>query len=184
MDQVNERIRQLRRITKQTQRVFAGILGISRSHVANLEAGKVSPSEHLLLLICKQFGVNPQWLKHGKGFMTVPSEPLEPEQLEEIDSIVQEVKFESVAKYTEMFLSSHRIMSRHLVEALKDAKKLNPELCPFLVTDLLEEVLSIAEGEPFVSAKRMLRRWKPYTLPRAPQESEQEVFKQEHPGED
>lgn len=184
MSQLNERIKKLRKLTKQSQKVFAGSLGISQSHLANLEAGKVSPSGSLLMLICKQFAVNMKWLSDGEGPMTEPKEPLTPQQLGEVDTIVQEWRFDGVAKYTELFLINHRIMARHLLKALKDARKLDPELCPMILPDLLREIMEIKEGELFSIVQRMLQKWEPYTLPRATQESEQGPCKEEHPTQD
>ena len=66
---MNERIRELRKHLKLTQQEFADRLGIPRNNIAGYETGKRSPSEAAIALICKEFGVNPDWIRSGKGDM-------------------------------------------------------------------------------------------------------------------
>jgi len=76
---MNERIRELRKYLKLTQQEFADRLGIPRNNIAGYETGKRSPSEAAIALICKEFGVNPEWIKKGKGsvFMAGSSSAIE-----------------------------------------------------------------------------------------------------------
>jgi len=162
MSHIGERIRQLRKLMKWNQKTFASILGISQSHLSSLEAGISSPSETLLLLVCKEFDVNMSWLTDGQGPMTEPGKALSTQELKEIEELVQGIEFDAVAKYAEMFLMNHRMMARALVKALNKGKKLNPELCSFFLVGLLEEVLGLREEEPFISVQKMLQKWKPH----------------------
>lgn len=162
MSQIGERIKQLRKLMKSNQKTFASILGISQSHLSSLEAGISSPSETLLLLLCKEFDINMRWLTDGQGPMTEPVKALSAQELKEIEELVQGIEFDTVAKYAEMFLMNHRMVARPLVKALNKGKKLNPELCSFFLVGLLEEVLGLREEEPFISVQKMLQKWKPH----------------------
>ena len=50
-----------------TQQKFADRLGLKRQTIAAYEIGNIEPSESTLLLICKEFSVNKEWLLTGKG---------------------------------------------------------------------------------------------------------------------
>jgi len=57
---------------KLTQQKFADRLGLKRQTIAAYEIGNIEPSDSTLLLICKEFSVNEQWLRTGKGDMYSP----------------------------------------------------------------------------------------------------------------
>ena len=66
---MKERIKQLRNSLGLTQQKFADRLGLKRQTIAAYEVGNIEPSDSTLLLICKEFEVNKDWLLTGKGDM-------------------------------------------------------------------------------------------------------------------
>ena len=66
---INDRIKELRITSKLTQSQFAARTGISRSGLANIEAGTAAPSEVLVKLIVAEFRVDEVWLRTGAGEM-------------------------------------------------------------------------------------------------------------------
>lgn len=66
---INERIRVIRKAKKMTQEEFGRTIGASRDSVATYENGRVTPPEPVIKLICTEFGVDYDWLKHGEGEM-------------------------------------------------------------------------------------------------------------------
>lgn len=74
---MNERIKKLRRALDLTQQEFADRVGIKRNTVANYETGRNEPIDTVLALICREFGVNEEWLRSGSGEMFTPSAPSE-----------------------------------------------------------------------------------------------------------
>lgn len=66
---MNERIKFLRKKLNLTQQEFADRLRIKRNTVATYEAGKSNPSDGAVSLICREFNVNEEWLRHGTGEM-------------------------------------------------------------------------------------------------------------------
>lgn len=66
---MKERIKQLRNSLGLTQQKFADRLGLKRQTIAAYEIGNIEPSDSTLLLICKEFGINKNWLLTGKGDM-------------------------------------------------------------------------------------------------------------------
>lgn len=72
---MNDRIKELRRYLRLTQEEFAARLGIKRNTIATYETGKSNPSDAAVILICKEFNVNEEWLRDGVGemFKAAPS---------------------------------------------------------------------------------------------------------------
>lgn len=68
---LNERIKLVRIKKSLNQTDFAKRLSISRSAVCKIESGENSPSEQTINLICKEFNVNSEWLRTGKGEMFI-----------------------------------------------------------------------------------------------------------------
>ncbi len=66
---MKKRIKMLRNELGLTQQKFADRLGLKRQTIAAYEVGNIEPSDSTLLLICKEFNVNEQWLRSGTGEM-------------------------------------------------------------------------------------------------------------------
>lgn len=66
-DNLNERIKQLRKDLKLTQTEFGNRLGIKQTTVAGYETGGRVPIDAVISLICREFNVNEEWLRTGKG---------------------------------------------------------------------------------------------------------------------
>ena len=66
---MNERIKKIRRALDLTQEEFAARIGVKRNTVATYEMGRSVPSDSALSLICREFGVNMEWLRTGAGEM-------------------------------------------------------------------------------------------------------------------
>ena len=64
---MNQRLKALRKRLGLTQQEFSNRLGIKRNTVATYEAGKSNPSDAAVLLICREFNVNENWLRTGEG---------------------------------------------------------------------------------------------------------------------
>ena len=64
---MNKRIAEIRKDLKYSMEKFGSKIGISKSAVNQIEKGINNPSEQTIALICKEFGVNEEWLRHGKG---------------------------------------------------------------------------------------------------------------------
>ena len=69
---MKDRIKQIRKSNNLTQQEFASRLGVSRSGVASYESGEREPISAVIALICREFGINEDWLRYGKGPMNRP----------------------------------------------------------------------------------------------------------------
>lgn len=64
---INTRIKQIRKEHGLTQADFGERVGITYSAVSSLELGKSSPSGQTVKAICREFGINEEWLRTGEG---------------------------------------------------------------------------------------------------------------------
>lgn len=69
---ISERIKMIRNHFKLSQSEFGERIGLSRGAVVNLEMNRLkNPGDQTLRynLICREFGINEEWLRTGKGSM-------------------------------------------------------------------------------------------------------------------
>ena len=69
---MNERIKSVRKSSNLTQTEFGDRIGATRAMIASYEGGAVVPSDSILKLISKEFGISYAWLKTGEGPMEDP----------------------------------------------------------------------------------------------------------------
>lgn len=86
---MKDRIKALRKELKMTQRVFAEAVGVKQSTVATYEIGRNVPSDTVIALICRRFGVNSEWLVNGEGPMFLPNPS------SEFEAIIKEAELTS-----------------------------------------------------------------------------------------
>lgn len=68
---MKERIRQLRKQLKFNQTEFGEKVGVKGNTIGNYELGLRNPSEAVIFSICREFNVNEEWLRTGKGEMFI-----------------------------------------------------------------------------------------------------------------
>lgn len=68
---MNERLKKLRKALDLTQQQLAEHLGVKRNTVAQWELGINAITEQVITSICREFDVNKEWLRTGKGEMFV-----------------------------------------------------------------------------------------------------------------
>lgn len=73
---MQNRIKSLRKKLNLTQEEFGKRLGMKKNSISQIENGINSLTEQLLVSICREFGVNENWLRTGDGemFADVPVE--------------------------------------------------------------------------------------------------------------
>lgn len=68
-DTTKDRIKALRKALNLTQAEFAERTGIKQNTVATYEMGRNPPTDTVITLIVREFGVNETWLRTGVGEM-------------------------------------------------------------------------------------------------------------------
>jgi len=66
---IGDRIKAVRDSLGITQAAFADKIGSARNTIANYEIGRREPMESTIKSICREFNVNYDWIKTGKGEM-------------------------------------------------------------------------------------------------------------------
>lgn len=68
MESIGNRIRYLRKeILGKTQKQFGSQIGLKPNSVSDIESGKNTPTEQTIKAICREFNVNSDWIRAGKG---------------------------------------------------------------------------------------------------------------------
>ena len=66
---MNERLKQLRKALKLNQVDFGDKLSLTGSAISRYESGVNAMADNIVLLICREFDVNEEWLRYGTGSM-------------------------------------------------------------------------------------------------------------------
>ncbi|MBR1660550.1 MAG: helix-turn-helix transcriptional regulator, partial [Oscillospiraceae bacterium] len=66
---MNSRIKQIRQDPKinLSQEAFGARIGLTAAGISKIESGQRNASEQVILSICREYGVNEEWLRNGKG---------------------------------------------------------------------------------------------------------------------
>lgn len=72
MSTINERISQVVAYSGLTKAAFAEKIRVSSPYVSELCSGRKLPSERTINDICREFSVDPLWLRTGEGEMIRP----------------------------------------------------------------------------------------------------------------
>jgi transcriptional regulator with XRE-family HTH domain len=71
--QLGARIRDARKAAELTQTELAAEVGLERSSIANMEAGRQQPSADRVMAIGMALGADPRWLLTGWGRIGLPN---------------------------------------------------------------------------------------------------------------
>ncbi|MDE7243264.1 MAG: helix-turn-helix domain-containing protein [Oscillospiraceae bacterium] len=66
---MEQQIKALRAMEGLTQAEFGSRIGVRGSTIANYETGVRTPSEAVILSVCREFDVSEHWLRTGEGEM-------------------------------------------------------------------------------------------------------------------
>lgn len=70
---IYKRVKYIRKdILHITQESFGKPLGLTRANIANIEASRIAVTERVILSICKEYGINENWLRTGEGEPIIP----------------------------------------------------------------------------------------------------------------
>lgn len=68
---MGERIKKVRKYNDLTQQALADQIGTTQNSVARYEMNKITPSNAVISLICREFSVDENWLRTGEGEMLI-----------------------------------------------------------------------------------------------------------------
>lgn len=126
---MNKRVRELRKTLNMTLDVFGARIGLKKSSLSQIENGVNNLTEQSILLICKEFNVNEEWLRTGQGETFKEHPPVD-----EVASYVEDLlDHEAVENpffdiIVEMMRTYHELDEPARIAALKYFRKLRENL--------------------------------------------------------
>ena len=75
MKTVYERIKEIRDKVKLSQVEFSERIFISKSFYGDIEIGKKKVNDRIIFIVSKQFNVNEEWIRTGRGEMFIEKTP-------------------------------------------------------------------------------------------------------------
>lgn len=69
---MQDRIKAIRKMNKLTQSDFGERIGVKGNTITGYETGLRSPSDAVVVSICREFNINETWLRTGEGDMSRP----------------------------------------------------------------------------------------------------------------
>lgn len=66
---MKDRIKELRKALRLNQTEFGAKIGLSQGAITGYESGIRSPSDAVILSICRTYGASEAWLRYGDGEM-------------------------------------------------------------------------------------------------------------------
>lgn len=75
MNAIGKRIKHVRKeFLNKTQKEFGSQIGLKPNSVSDIESGKNNPTDTVIRSICREFGINEEWLRNGTGNMEISSD--------------------------------------------------------------------------------------------------------------
>ena len=127
---MNERIKQIRRELGLTQQEFADRIGLKQNSIALIESGKRNISDQAVLSICREYGINEEWLRTGKG------EKMAPDASDELEALVKRYDLSNadqvlIEKYINLKAGSRETIIDFITDVVAALEDLDPNAKAF-----------------------------------------------------
>lgn len=110
---MNERLKKLRETLNLSQEEFGKRIGSARNTIANYEIGRRTPSNTVVLSICREFRVNYYWLTEGVGEMFIGAPQSVVDEIAEDYGLDNEDK-KIIEKYLELSPEQRKVIKNYL----------------------------------------------------------------------
>lgn len=132
---MNERIKQIRRELGLTQTEFAERIGLKQNSIALIESGKRNISDQAVLSICREYGVNEEWLRTGTG------EKMTPDASDELEALVKKYDLSNadqvlIEKYVNLKAGSRETIIDFITDVVAALEDLDPNAKAFPESDI------------------------------------------------
>ncbi|MTN45977.1 helix-turn-helix domain-containing protein [Turicibacter sanguinis] len=106
------RLREIRKSLGLNQTEFAKCLGITQTSYSMIENGTRPLLDRHIKVVCSEFNINEQWLKHGIGEMYLSS-PFEKEFIEIFESLTLDSQEYLTKMAKELLLTEEKLLSKN-----------------------------------------------------------------------
>ncbi|MCI9078329.1 MAG: helix-turn-helix transcriptional regulator [Lachnospiraceae bacterium] len=112
---MKNRIKKIRKELDLTQQEFADRLGVKRNTISTYESGRSVPIDAVISLICREFKINEEWLRTGKG------QKEQPEPKSELDKLAEKYNMSHDEYiFLEMYFKKKRSERDAIFQFLRD----------------------------------------------------------------
>lgn len=121
---MNKRVKEIRKALDLTMEKFGERVGVQKTAISRIESGKNNLTEQMLLAICREFGVNENWLRNGVGemFAITQNDYIEKVSrrynLDERDKVI-------ISTYMSLDLEKRDLIKNYIFDVLKNHNKLD-----------------------------------------------------------
>lgn len=156
---MKDRIRKIRRDLDLTQQEFADRIGIKRNTIANYETGRNEPTDPVVSLICREFGVSEEWLRNGTGEMFAP------DASGELEALVKKYDLSNadqvlIEKYVNLKAGSRETIINFITDVVASLEDLEPN-AKALSSDSASELDIDAEVEAYRQQLELQKKAEP-----------------------
>jgi len=138
---LNTRVKFIRKNFNMSQETFGNKLGVTGAGISKIESGQRNLTEQMILMICKEFNINENWLRNGDGGIFRQKLPTGIEQLAEYYQL-DEFDKRIINEYSKLDERKRKIIKEYIMKIAYDNN--NPSV--ILDGDMEKEVLKCAEG--------------------------------------
>lgn len=123
---MNERLKEIRKELRLTQKEFAKKLGITDSGISRLEKGQNQLTDQMIRSICREFNVNYSWLVSGTGdmFVEVPQTSIDElctqYGLDDLDRVL-------ILEYLKMSADARKALKDYIRNVMKRVGDTDPQ---------------------------------------------------------
>jgi transcriptional regulator with XRE-family HTH domain len=123
---VKERIKELRKFLNLNQTEFGERIGVKQGTIAGYENGMRTPSEAVILSICREFKVNHIWLTEGVGemFLNLPETLLDELKIE---YNLDDLDIEIIREFINMDAADREVLKAFIRNINSNKQKNQPE---------------------------------------------------------
>ena len=126
---VNERIKLIRKSFNLNQTDFGARIGVKQGTVTGYENGLRTPTDAVILSICREYDINEEWLRTGKGEMKLISSPDEEVMKyaglllkDREDFVAQKIK-RFIVGYEKLDADDKKVIEKLMRQIFEDEKK-------------------------------------------------------------
>jgi len=144
--EVFERLLQIRKEAGLKQDEFGKRIGVTRAAICNYETGKRSMSDTIILAVCREFGVNKEWLQTGDGDMYIHTNHM--------DALRQQYNLsQEEVDVVEKFLSFPPDGRKYIIDFMKSVTgKVQAPVAPKPASEMtVDEMAEVVHPHPTVS---------------------------------
>lgn len=120
---MKNRIKQIRKANNLTQVEFGEKIGVKGNTVTNYETGLRTPTDAVMLSICREFHVNEDWLRNGVGDMFKQRDGSFSEILSELDDSDDDFIKSFITVYMELDEDSKEVLRQIATKMSEKHKK-------------------------------------------------------------